>query len=61
VLHTRLRYALLIPWIFETLREKRPSPRDFGQAYIDMEHAITGRLKFNGEAGEKNGVIRGEV
>jgi hypothetical protein len=56
-----LRYALLIPWIFETLREKRPSPRDFGQAYIDMEHAITGRLKFNGEAGEKNGVIGGEV
>jgi hypothetical protein len=31
VLHTRLRYALLVPWIFETLREKRPSPRDFGQ------------------------------
>jgi hypothetical protein len=61
VLHTRLRYALLIPWIFQTLREKRPSPRDFGQAYIDMEHALTGRLKFNGEEGEKDGVIGGDV
>jgi hypothetical protein len=61
VLHTRLRYALLIPWIFQTLREKRPAPRDFGQAYVDMEHEITGRLKFNGEAGEKDGVIGGEV
>ncbi|MDA9535881.1 hypothetical protein ACM41_06270 [Bradyrhizobium sp. CCBAU 21362] len=61
VLHTRLRYALLIPWIFETLRQKRPAPRDFAQAYVDMEHNITGRLKFDGEAGEKDGVIGGEV
>lgn len=61
VLHTRLRYALLIPWIFETLRQKRPVPRDFAQAYVDIEHDITGRLKFDGEAGEKDGVIGGEV
>lgn len=61
VLHTRLRYALLIPWIFQTLREKRPPPRDFSQAYVDMEHEITGRLQFNDGAGEKDGVIGGEV
>lgn len=61
VLHTRLRYALLIPWIYQVIREKKPSPRDFGKAYIDMEHDITGRLKFDGEGGEKDGVIGGEV
>src|SRR3954451_10069501 len=57
VLHTRLRYALLIPWIFETLRQKRHAPRDFAQAYVDMEHDLTGRLK----AGETDGVIGGDI
>lgn len=65
VLHTRLRYALLIPWIYQTLREQRPPPRDFTQAYIDLEHSLTGRLKFDGEidggSGERDGVIGGEV
>lgn len=61
VLHTRLRYALLIPWIYQTLRDQRPPPRDFAQAYIDLEHALTGRLKFDDDGGERDGVIGGEV
>ena len=62
VLHTRLRYALIIPWIYQSLRTKRPAPKDFAQAFIDLEHDLTGRLKFcDGEGGEKDGVIGGEV
>jgi hypothetical protein len=61
VLHTRLRYALLIPWIYETLRERRPPPRDFEQAYNELEHALTGRLHLDEEGGEPSGVIGGEV
>ncbi|WP_189557019.1 DUF6361 family protein [Mesorhizobium sp. M4B.F.Ca.ET.089.01.1.1] len=61
VLHTRLRYALLIPWLYESLREKRPVPKDFAQAFIDLEHDLTGRLQFTKEGGERDGVIGGEV
>lgn len=61
VLHTRLRYALLIPWIYQTLRERRPPPRDFEQAYIELEHALTGRLHLDEDGGESSGVIGGEV
>lgn len=62
VLHTRLRYALLIPWIYQSLRTKRPAPKDFAQAFADLEHELTGRLKFvEDEGGEKDGVIGGEV
>ncbi|MGF7007307.1 DUF6361 family protein [Aminobacter sp. BE322] len=62
VLHTRLRYALLIPWLYQTLRTKRPVPKDFGQAFSDLEHELTGRLKYiDGVGGEKDGVIGGEV
>jgi hypothetical protein len=57
VLHTRLRYALLVPWIFETLRRRKTAPPDFAQAYVDLEHDLTGRLK----KGEKDGVIGGDV
>ena len=61
VLHTRLRYALLIPWLYQSLRAKRPVPRDFAQAFIDLEHGLTGRLQFKGGEGEPDGVIGGEV
>lgn len=62
VLHTRLRYALLIPWLYQSLRTKRPVPKDFGQAFSDLEHELTGRLKYvEGVGGEKDGVIGGEV
>ncbi|RZI99646.1 MAG: hypothetical protein EON90_10625 [Brevundimonas sp.] len=61
VLQTRLRYAFLIPWMYQSLRERRPPPKDFAQAFIDLEHAITGRLQFDGEGGERDGVIGGEV
>lgn len=61
VLHTRLRYALLIPWLYQSLRAKRPPPRDFAHAFIDLEHRLTGRLQFNGSEGEPDGVIGGEV
>ena len=62
VLHTRLRYALLIPWLYQTLRTKRPAPKDFSQAFSDLEHDLTGRLKYaEGVGGEKNGVIGGDI
>ncbi len=62
VLHTRLRYALLIPWLYQSLRTKRPFPKDFGQAFSDLEHELTGRLTYvDGVGGEKDGVIGGEV
>lgn len=61
VLHTRLRYALLIPWLYQSLRTKRPIPKDFAQAFIDSEHRLTGRLQFDEEGGEPDGVIGGDV
>lgn len=62
VLHTRLRYALFIPWLYQSLRAGRPVPKDFAQAFTDLEHELTGRLKFaEGVGGEKDGVIGGEV
>ncbi|WP_458733151.1 DUF6361 family protein [Sphingobium xenophagum] len=61
VLHTRLRYALLIPWLYQSLRAKRPVPKDFAQAFVDLEHALTGRLQFKEGAGEPDGVIGGDV
>lgn len=61
VLHTRLRYALLIPWLYESLRAKRPIPKDYAQAFIDLEHRLTGRLQYKDREGEPDGVIGGEV
>lgn len=62
VLHTRLRYALLIPWLYESLRTRRPVPKDFAKAFTALELELTGRLKFqDGLGGEKDGVIGGEV
>lgn len=61
VLHTRLRYTLLIPWLYQSLRAKRPVPKDFAQAFIDLEHGLTGRLQFKDGEGETDGVIGGEV
>lgn len=61
VLHTRLRYTLLIPWLYQSLRAKRPVPKDFAQAFIDLEHRLTGRLQFKDGEGELDGVIGGEV
>ena len=62
VLHTRLRYALFIPWLYQSLRAKRPVPKDFGKAFSDLEHKLTGRLQYiDGVGGEKDGVIGGEV
>lgn len=51
VLHTRLRYVLFIPWLYQSLRAKRPAPKDFAHAFIDLEHRLTGRLQFKGSEG----------
>ena len=61
VLHTRLRYALLIPWLYESLRKRRPIPKDFAKAFTDLEHQLTGRLQFKNGEGEPDGVIGGDV
>lgn len=58
VLQTRLRYALMIPWIYQTLRERRPPPRDFAEAFNAFELELTERLKHGGE---RDGVIGGDV
>ena len=62
VLQTRLRYALFIPWLYQSLRTKRPVPKDFRNAFSGLEHELVGRLKYvEGVGGEKNGVIGGDV
>lgn len=61
VLHTRLRYSLLVPWLYQSLRARRPPPKDFAQAFIDLEHQLTGRLQYKDGEGEPDGVIGGEV
>ena len=52
VLHTRLRYALFVPWILERLRARGLHGRAFADALVREETALAERLK-----GESYGVI----
>lgn len=52
VLHTRLRYALFVPWTLERLRARGLSGRAFAAALVREETALAERLK-----GESYGVI----
>ncbi|MGG5823637.1 DUF6361 family protein [Falsiroseomonas sp. HW251] len=50
VLHTRLRYVLFVPWIYQRLWEAPPKG-DFGRALADLETRLVGRLKDANEEG----------
>src|SRR3954467_3722757 len=52
VLHTRLRYALFVPWIYQTLYEEAASGRAFDRVQKE-EVRLAGRLK----RGQGHGVI----
>jgi hypothetical protein len=54
VLHTRLRYALFVPWIYQTLYEQGPITRA-AASLQKLEVRLAGRLKF----GNSRGVIGG--
>ena len=43
VLHTRLRYVLFVPWLYQKLAER--SERQIGAALLREETALAGRLK----------------
>jgi hypothetical protein len=55
VLHTRLRYALFVPWMYEDLR-RGPAVRSVARAVQQAEIDIAGRLKARGSGA---GVIGG--
>jgi len=55
VLHTRLRYALMVPWLYQDLLKERPRGR-VGELLQRKEVALAGRLK----QGEPDGVIGGD-
>lgn len=61
VLQTRLRYALLIPWIYETIRERASTPKDYSLAVAELEHRLTNWLRPTEAGGESNGVIGGTI
>lgn len=56
VLHTRLRYALFVPWIYQGLWFSPPKG-DFGRALAELETSLVGRLK----AANEDGVIGGRL
>ena len=49
VLHTRLRYALFVPWLYRKLVEKRT--RRITEALVKEEIALAGRLRRSNEEG----------
>ena len=59
VLHTRIRYALFVPWIYESLVQARRRGRDLESTLRDQLLDLARRLKNLGR--EKTGVIGGDV
>ena len=55
VLHTRLRYALFVPWIYTDARNSRLRQRNPADAIARGEHKLTARLL------DQDGVIGGRV
>ena len=53
VLHTRLRYALFVPWLYRKLVEKRT--RRITEALVKEEIALAGRLRRSNEEGVVGG------
>lgn len=59
VLHTRIRYALFVPWIYDSLVQTRRRGRDLDSTLRDQLLVLARRLKNFGR--EKTGVIGGDV
>ena len=59
VLHTRIRYALFVPWIYDSLVQTRRRGRDLESTLRDQLLTLARRLKNLGH--EKTGVIGGDV
>src|SRR5258708_5591575 len=59
VLHTRVRYALFVPWIYDGLGRTRRRGRDLEGSLRDQLLDLARRLKVLGH--EKTGVIGGDV
>ncbi len=55
VLHTRLRYALFVPWLYEDVREARQGGLKPAERLARAELRLTGRLI--GEAGVIGGLV----
>lgn len=55
VLHTRLRYALFLPWLYEDVRDARQSGLKPADRIARAEHRLTGRLI--GESGVIGGLV----
>lgn len=58
VLHTRIRYVLFIPWLYQRAARNRRRGRDLETAIRDMLIELAIRLKEHGN--EQTGVIGGE-
>ena len=59
VLHTRIRYALFVPWIYDGLAQTRRRGRDLESTVREQLLTLARRLKTLGQ--EKTGVIGGDV
>lgn len=55
VLHTRLRYALFVPWLYEKVAQQRDRQR-ISAAVEKQEIILAGRLKDSGELGVIGGL-----
>ena len=59
VLHTRIRYALFVPWVYDCLTQTRRRGRDLESTLRDQLLTLARRLQNLGQ--EKTGVIGGGV
>lgn len=59
VLHTRLRYVLFVPWIYESLADAPRRGRALKAVLDERMLQLAGRLKIHG--GERTGVIGGDL
>lgn len=49
-LHTRLRYVLFVPWIYQELEQERLTPQQFAAKADRTERALIGPLVASGDA-----------
>lgn len=59
VLHTRIRYALFIPWLYQTAASSSRRGRDLRSRVDDLQLELARRLRNLGQ--EKKGVIGGTM
>jgi hypothetical protein len=59
VLHTRLRYVLFVPWLYEDLANSKKRGRDLGSLLRERMLMLARRLKAHGD--NQAGVIGGDL